>query len=117
MSILECYNTKIIPMRNGRGIAGAHIKYKRGDDGSDRVLCVTPQFISGQEYVISATNEDGRDDDETFSFLFLCMCFVFSFSIFIYLYLYILYLSYIVLCMCTHYNVNQIININIVVLL
>ena len=42
MSILECYNTKIIPMRNGRGIAGAHIKYKRGDDGSDRVLCVTP---------------------------------------------------------------------------
>ena len=65
MSILECYNTKIIPMRNGRGIAGAHIKYKRGDDGSDRVLCVTPQFISGQEYVISATNEDGKDDDET----------------------------------------------------
>ena len=64
-SIRECYNTKIIPMRSGRGIAGAHVKYKRGDDGSDRVLCVAPQFISGQEYIISATNEDGRDDDES----------------------------------------------------
>ena len=64
-SITECYNTKIIPMRSGRGIAGAHVKYKRGDDGSDRVLCVAPQFISGQAYIISATNEDGRDDDES----------------------------------------------------
>ena len=44
-SIRECYNTKIIPMRSGRGIAGAHVKYKRGDDGSDRVLCVAPQFF------------------------------------------------------------------------
>jgi hypothetical protein len=65
MSILECYNTKLIRVRSGRGVAGAAIKYKRGDDGSDRVLCVAPQFISGQEYIISATNEDGRDDDET----------------------------------------------------
>ena len=63
-SITECYNTKIIPMRSGRGIAGAHVKYKRGDDGSDRVLCVAPQFIR-QAYIISATNEDGRDDDES----------------------------------------------------
>ena len=38
---------------------------QKGDDGSDRVLCVAPQFISGQEYIISATNEDGRDDDES----------------------------------------------------
>ena len=52
-SITECYNTKIIPMRSGRGIAGAHVKYKKGDDGSDRV--VSPQFISGQAYIISAT--------------------------------------------------------------
>lgn len=58
---VEIYNTRFTPVRCDRGVVESHVQYLKGAEAADRVLCTVPQLISGTEYTVEATVEDGDD--------------------------------------------------------